>query len=99
VKERGGVKERERERKRERSMRWPGQCWVVKLVVCLKFFFVVLQIQFNSAKLKHHMFKVENGIVQAISSTSISFDNIAQGHRAESLRNITIKEFPPSGFV
>jgi hypothetical protein len=45
------------------------------------------------------MFKVENGIVQAISSTSISFDNIAQGHRAESLRNITIKEFPSSGFV
>ena len=41
MKERGGVKERERERKRERSMRWPGQCWVVKLVVCLKIFFVV----------------------------------------------------------
>jgi hypothetical protein len=45
------------------------------------------------------MFKVENGVVQAISSTSISFDNIAQGLRAESFRNITIKEFPPSGFV
>jgi hypothetical protein len=45
------------------------------------------------------MFKVENGVVQAILSTSISFDNIAQGHRDEPLRNITIKEFPLSGFV
>jgi hypothetical protein len=45
------------------------------------------------------MFKVENGVVQAISSTSISFDNIAQGHRAGSFPNITIKEFPLSGFM
>jgi hypothetical protein len=59
----------------------------------------VFQIQFNSAKLKHHMFKVENGTVQALSSSSNSVDTIVQTHSAKSPRNVTSKEFPPSGFM
>jgi hypothetical protein len=62
------------------------------------------QIQFNSAKLKDHMFKVDNGIVQIMSSTPISFDNIVRNELqcvncALQSREIPIKEFPPSGFM
>jgi hypothetical protein len=45
------------------------------------------------------MFKVENGVVQAISSSPMAFDNMPQVQRAEQLKNIPIKEFPSSGFM
>jgi hypothetical protein len=45
------------------------------------------------------MFKVENDKVEALSSSSVSFDNIVQTQKSGPLVNIPIKEFPPSGFM
>jgi hypothetical protein len=46
------------------------------------------------------MFKVENDVVKALSSSSIPFDNIVRTQGFEvSLVNITSREFPPSGFL